>query len=195
NLGSFHFTPWIGYKYRFLSLPMSGSQMSGSFTSNGKHIISVGEDSRVYIWNFNDSGNYFSKQRKTESSCEYFRSKGVTVAIPWSGMTAETGCTLTDFSNYSSIKQRQCVRESERFSFGSWFSIDGSCRGSMTWPEEKLPSWDSPLSEDEFDDEELCLKNLWDDNGVPETWGLSVVAAGLDGTIKTFHNFGFPVRL
>ncbi|CAJ2641572.1 unnamed protein product [Trifolium pratense] len=179
----------------YKGLPMSGGQMSGSFTSNGKHIISVGEDSRVYIWNFNDSGNYFSKQRKTESSCEYFRSKGVTVAIPWSGMTAETGCTLSDFSDYSSIKKRQYVRESERFSFGSWFSLDGSCRGSMTWPEEKLASWDSPLSEDEFYDEELCLKNLWDDNGVPETWGLSVVAAGLDGTIKTFHNFGFPVRL
>jgi len=174
---------------------MSGSQMSGSFTSSGKHIISVGEDARVYIWNFNDSEGYFSKQRKTESSCEYFRSKGVTVAIPWSGMTAERSCSLSDFANYSSETQRQCVRESERFSFGSWFSIDGSCRGSMTWPEEKLPSWDSPLSEVESDDEELCLKNLCHDNCVPETWGLSFVAAGLDGTIKTFHNFGFPARL
>jgi hypothetical protein len=65
----------------------------------------------------------------------------------------------------------------------------------MTWPEEKLPSWDSPLSEAEFEDEELCLNDLYRDNCVPETWGLSVVAAGLDGTIKTFHNFGFPVRL
>lgn len=179
----------------YKGLSMSGSQMSGSFTSSGKHIISVGEDSRVYIWNFNDSEGYFSKQRKTESSCEYFRSKGVTVAIPWSGMTAERSCSLSDFANYSSETQRQCVRESERFSFGSWFSIDGSCRGSMTWPEEKLPSWDSPLSEVESDDEELCLKNLCHDNCVPESWGLSVVAAGLDGTIKTFHNFGFPARL
>jgi alpha-tubulin suppressor-like RCC1 family protein len=45
---------------------MSGSQMSGSFASNGKHVISVGEDSRVYIWNFNDSGNYFPNREKTE---------------------------------------------------------------------------------------------------------------------------------
>ncbi|CAI8598862.1 unnamed protein product [Vicia faba] len=184
----------------YKGLPMSGSQMSASFTSSGNHIISVGEDSRVYIWNFNDSGNYFSKQRKTDSSCEHFRSKGVTVAIPWSGMTSERCFSLSDFANYSSEKQCQLAaapsfRESERFSFGSWFSIDGPCRRSMTWPEENLPSWDSPLSEIEFDHAELSFKDLWHENRVPETWGLSVVAAGLDGTIKTFHNFGFPVRL
>ncbi|CAK8567890.1 unnamed protein product [Lathyrus sativus] len=184
----------------YRGLLMSRSQMSGSFTSSGNHIISVGEDSRVYIWNFNDSGNYFSKQRKTDSSCEHFRSKGVTVAIPWSGMTSERSCSFGDFVNYSSEKQRKLVaapsfRESERFSFGSWFSIDGSCHRSMTWPEEKLPSWGSPLSEIEFDHDELSFKDLWHENRVPETWGLSVVAAGLDGTIKTFHNFGFPVRL
>ncbi|QCD91404.1 transcription regulator [Vigna unguiculata] len=28
-----------------------------------------------------------------------------------------------------------------------------------------------------------------------ETWGLSIVTAGCDGTIKTFHNFGLPIRL
>lgn len=174
--------------------------MSGSFTSSGKHIVSVGGDSRVYIWNFNDSGNASSKQKKSDNSCEYFSSEGVTVAIPWSGPSAERSCSRDDFSNYSVEKQCQletspCCRESERFSFGSWFSIDGSCRGSMTWPEEKLPSWDLPLAEIEFDHGELCLKDPRYDNCVPETWGLSIVAAGCDGTIKTVHNFGFPVRL
>ncbi|XP_004502913.2 uncharacterized WD repeat-containing protein C3H5.08c-like, partial [Cicer arietinum] len=178
----------------YKGLPMSGSQMSGSFTSSGKHVISVGEDSRVYMWNSNDLGNTSSKQRKSESSCEYFRSKGVTVAVPWSGMRAERRCSCSNLADSSSLKPHQLAftpgfRESERFSFGSWFSIDGSCRGSMTWPEENLPSWDLPI------DGKLCLKDQWYHNCVPETWGLSVVAAGLDGTIKTFHNFGLPVRL
>ncbi|XP_027334822.1 vegetative incompatibility protein HET-E-1-like isoform X2 [Abrus precatorius] len=184
----------------FKGLPKSGSQMSGSFTSCGKHIISVGEDSRVYIWNFNDLGSASSKQTKSKYSCEYFCSEGVTVAMPWSGMSAEQRSSGNDFAHCSSEMQHQLegahgLRESERFSFGSWFSIDGTCRGSMTWPEEKLPSWDLPLAEVEFDHHQLCNKDPCHDKCVSETWGLSIVTAGCDGTIKTFHNFGLPIRL
>ncbi|XP_027942673.1 WD repeat-containing protein 44-like [Vigna unguiculata] len=176
----------------YKALPRSGSQMSGSFTSGGEHIISVGGDSRVYMWNFNDLGNTSPKSTKSKYSCEYFGSKGVTIAIPWSSMTAEERGSGNDFAHYSSEMQPQLeaahgVRESERFSFGSWFSIDGTCRGSVTWPEEKLPSWDLPLAEVEFDHQKQKY--------VSETWGLSIVAAGCDGTIKTFHNFGLPIRL
>lgn len=182
-------------KYR--GLPKSGSQMHGSFTSSGKHIISVGEDSHVYIWNYNDLRNASSKQTKSEYSCEYFFSKGVTVAIPWSGMSAEERSFRSDSSQCSSELQNHQdaapdVRDSERFSLGNWFSIDGTCGGSMTWPEEKLPSWDLPLAKDH---QQLFHKDTFFDRGVSETWGLSIVAAGCDGTIKTFHNFGLPVRL
>ncbi|TKY73855.1 WD repeat-containing protein [Spatholobus suberectus] len=184
----------------YKALPRSGSQMSGSFTSGGEHIISVGEDSRVYIWNFNDLGNTSSKSTKSKYSCEYFGSEGVTVAIPWSGMSAEQRDSGNDFTHYSSEMQHQLeaahgLRDSERFSFGSWFSIDGTCRGSVTWPEEKLPSWDLPLAEFEFDHQQPCLKDPSHEKNVSETWGLSIVAAGCDGTIKTFHNFGVPIRL
>lgn len=184
----------------YKGLPRSGSQMSGSFTSGGEHIISVGGDSRVYMWNFNDMGNPSSKSTKSKYSCEYFVSEGVTVALPWSGMSAEQRESSNDFVSYSSEVQQQLeaahgVRESERFSFGSWFSIDGTFRGSVTWPEEKLPSWDLPLAEVEFDHQKLCLKDSSHEKYVSETWGVSIVAAGCDGTIKTFHNFGHPIRL
>ncbi|KAK7318465.1 hypothetical protein RJT34_03167 [Clitoria ternatea] len=178
-------------KYR--GLPKSGSQMSGSFTSSGNHIISVGEDSHVYIWNFNDLRNASSKHTKSKRSCEYFFSKGVTVAIPWSGMKEDQRGCSSDFSLSSSEMQNQLeVRDSERFSLGSCFSIDGTCRGSMTWPEEKLPSWDLPLTEHEYDHQQLCHRDTCHETSVSETWGLSIVAAGCDGTIKTFHNFGLP---
>ncbi|XP_020203612.1 uncharacterized protein LOC109789136 isoform X2 [Cajanus cajan] len=179
----------------YKALPRSGSQMSGSFTSGGKHIISVGEDSRVYIWNHNDHGNTSSKSTKSKYSCEYFGSAGVTVAIPWSGMSAGRRGSGNDFLHQHQLEAPHGIRESERFSFGSWFSIDGTCRGSVTWPEEKLPSWDLPLAEVEFDDQhQLCLKDASNEKYVSETWGLSIVAAGSDGTIKTFHNFGLPIR-
>ncbi|KAL3021049.1 hypothetical protein AAZX31_05G177200 [Glycine max] len=186
-------------KYR--GLPKSGCQMSSSFTSSGKHIISVGEDSHVYIWNFDDMGNASSKQTKSERSCEYFFSKGVTVAIPWSGMKADKRDSSGNYSHHSSEMPTQQLevaseaRDHKRFSLGNWFAIDGTCRGSMTWPEEKLPSWDLPITEDEYGHQQLCYKDNCHGRNVSETWGLSIVAAGCDGTIKTFHNFGLPVRL
>ncbi|CAL0305287.1 unnamed protein product [Lupinus luteus] len=177
----------------YKGLPKSGSQMSGSFTPTGKHLISVGDDSRIYIWNSHELGNASSKHTKSKYSCEYFLSKGVTVAIPWSGMTASSGNISSELQPKSEAVLG--VRESERFSFRSWFSLDGTCRGSMTWPEEKLLSCNVSFAEDEFDYKPLCVKDPCLDNHVSETWGLSIVAAGCDGTIKTFHNFGLPVRL
>jgi len=176
--------------------------MSGSFTSSGKHIISVGEDSHVYIWNFNDFESGSSKKTKSDYSCEYFSFKGVTVAIPWSGMkTGRRGCRI-NFSHYSSEAKTKLefaseVRDTERFSLGNWFFIDGACRGStsMTWPEEKLPTWDLSLVEDGHDHQNLCHEDSSRGSNISETWGLTIVAAGRDGTIKTFHNFGLPVRL
>ncbi|CAL0306652.1 unnamed protein product [Lupinus luteus] len=185
--------------HKYKGLPKSGSQMHGSFTSNGKHIISVGEDSHVYIWNHNDTKNASTKKKKSESSCEYFFSKGVTIAIPWSGMNAEQKGPCSNFVQHSSEMKNQLEavsgRDSERFSLGSWFSIDGTCRGSTTWPEEKLPCWDLPHAKDEYEKQKLYHKDTSLDRGVPETWGISIVAAGCDGTIKTFHNFGLPIRL
>ncbi|MED6161854.1 hypothetical protein PIB30_064679 [Stylosanthes scabra] len=179
----------------FKGLPKSRSQTSGAFMPSEKHIISVGDDSRVYIWNYKDFGKASSKHAKANYSCEYFSSKGVTVAIPWSGISTESRNSYNNFARCSTETQHQ-LGSSERFSLGSWFSIDGTCRGSMTWPEEKLPiSWDLPLvDQDEFHrcrpKEQPC-----NDECVSETWGLSIVAASCDGSIKTFHNFGLPVRL
>ncbi|KAI9113873.1 hypothetical protein K1719_015124 [Acacia pycnantha] len=172
---------------KFKGVPKSGSQMCGSFTSTENHIISVGEDSHVYIWNCNDLENSSSKHIKSERCCEYFSTEGVTVAIPWLVNSTEQ-TSLCGNSEMQHVQEaRPSVRDSERFSLGNWFNMEGTCRGSVTWPEEKLPSWSLPLAEDEYDP--------IDERSGSETWGLSFVVAGLDGTIKTFHNFGLPVRL
>ncbi|KAJ7956990.1 WD repeat-containing protein 44 [Quillaja saponaria] len=183
----------IVHKYR--GLPKSGSQMSASFTSSEKHIISIGEDSHVYLWNFSDLSIPSSKHTKSVRSCEYFFAEGATVAIPWSGMCTEERGFNSDFSQSSSRMQHYQeaavrVRDSERLSLGNWFSIDGSCRGSMTWPEEKLPYWHVPIAEDEhyhqhYQDQQqqqehqlYCHKNSYNHAALTETWGLAVVTAG-----------------
>ncbi|KAG6657366.1 WD repeat-containing protein 44-like [Carya illinoinensis] len=174
-------------KYR--GLPKSGSQMSASFTSSGTHIVSNGEDSRVYLWNYDGMCIQTSKRTKSVRSCEHFFSEGVTVAIPWSGSGAgQRSSQALDQEATSRFK------DSERLSSrGNWFSMDGSCRGYATWPEEKLPLWDVPVSEEESQDQHHG--NAHKHRAISNLWGLVIVTAGCDGTIRTFHNYGLPVRL
>lgn len=79
--------------------------------------------------------------------------------------------------------------------------MDVSFRGSVTWPEEMLLPDDPPIAEN---DEHLCTSN--DDHlhqhnknlnyrALSPAWGLVIVTAGWDGKIRTFHNYGLPVRV
>ncbi|KAL6225407.1 hypothetical protein ACLB2K_004257 [Fragaria x ananassa] len=192
-------------KYR--GLPKSGSQMSASFTSSGKRIISVGEDSRVYLWDYDSSCLPSSKQTKSVRSCEHFYCEGVSVAIPWSGMGTEKMNFKVASPQYCSqtqgrIEATPSSRDSERFLLGNWFFLDGPCRGSATWPEENLPQWDSLVAGDE-DDHQQHEEHQHRHNHSKahnhltksETWGLVIVTAGWDGKIRTFHNYGLPVSL
>ncbi|XWS33178.1 hypothetical protein CRYUN_Cryun22dG0057300 [Craigia yunnanensis] len=189
--------------HKFKGLPKSGSQMSASFTSTGRHIISVGEDCHVYIWNYNDLCLQTSKHTKSVRSCEHFFCEDVSVAIPWLVQGADQ--RHSDINDCGDRSLRECqidgaswIRDSQRFSLDNWFSIDGSCKGSATWPEEKLPLWDATVVEDEcnaYDNQQLCHNSANYHTALPETWGLVIVAGGWNGTIRTFHNYGLPVRL
>ncbi|XP_022740116.1 lissencephaly-1 homolog [Durio zibethinus] len=185
--------------HKFKGLPKSGSQMSASFTWTRRHIISVGEDSHVYVWNYNDLCLQKTKHAKSVRSCEHFFCQDVSVAIPWLGQGVDQRHSdINDCRAQSPIGGASWIRDSERFSLGNWFSIDGSCKGSATWPEEKLPLWDATVVEDEcytYDKQQLCHNSANYHTTLPETWGLVIVTGGWNGTIRTFHNYGLPVRL
>ncbi|KAL1071796.1 hypothetical protein V6Z11_D11G111300 [Gossypium hirsutum] len=72
---------------KFRGLRNAGSQISASFTSDGMRIVSVSEDSNVYVWN-NISQDGLVPQAKNNWSCERFFSNNASVAIPWCGMTS-----------------------------------------------------------------------------------------------------------
>ncbi|KAK6287352.1 hypothetical protein POUND7_013531 [Theobroma cacao] len=188
---------------KFKGLPKSGSQMSASFTSTGKHIISVGEDCHVYVWNYNGFCLQTSKHTKSVRSCEHFFCEDVSVALPWLGQVADQSHLHINDCRARSPREGQIegasgIRDSERFSLGNWFSIDGSCKVSATWPEEKLPLCDAEVLEDEYctyDQQQLCHSSANNCTTLSDTWGLVIVAGGWNGTIRTFHNYGFPVRL
>ncbi|CAH9071116.1 unnamed protein product [Cuscuta epithymum] len=178
-----------------------GPRKSGNHTSpahatpNGKHVISIGEDSQVYLWNYEDRRVQDPKQVKSERSFEHFISERASIAIPWVG----------ESSSQMDPSPPRIWADSERFSLGNWFSTETSSRVSVTWPEEVLPLYNVPTPENgdnhvtdhDHDDEDGHLRSKLVNNNTSRSpaWGLVIVTAGLDGRIRTFHNYGLPVRV
>lgn len=189
------------------------SQLSASFTSDGRYIVSVGEDSNVYIWNYDLSGRQSSKGVKSVKSirsCELFSSAGVSLAVPWPGMNRR----YSDMSNINLHLPSQPLKllepstwlwDSDFCSFGAWFFADGLFKGSATWPEEKLPGPPRHLLEakDHYqhhndqhrDHRHRMHRQYLRFTHLSATWSLVIVTASCDGTIRSFHNYGLPVRL
>ncbi|KAL8477082.1 hypothetical protein ACS0TY_029407 [Phlomoides rotata] len=174
---------------KYKGLTKSGSQMCASFTSSGRHIVSIGEDSHIYLWNYDDDDTciqtrVFHAKSKSKSirSCENFISQGASVVLPWLDLS-------NNHHGWSCRRNLASSRKwkSERFSIANWFSMDRDRdrATSMTWPEEKLP-YNSHFHQDDNDDDDGCCST---------TWGLVFVTANYDGTIRTFHNYGLPVRV
>ncbi|KAK8519297.1 hypothetical protein V6N12_025338 [Hibiscus sabdariffa] len=177
-------------------LPKFRSQISASFMSTGKHIISVGEDCRVYVWNYNDMCFRASKHTKFVSSSEHFLCEDVSVAIPWLGQGSDQSHS-NQYPREDQIERAPRIRDSHRFSLGTWFSIDGSFKCSATWPEENLPIWNTTFAEDElytYDHQQLFHNGDYH-TALPETWGLIIVTGSRNGTIRTIQNYGLPVTL
>lgn len=155
-----------------------------SLTSDERYLISAGKDSNVYIWDLANSRD----DAKPVHSCELFLSKDVTTAVPWPGVRQQDG--------HASAKPA-CVAEKSasapilrQSAPGPWPFVDGggsSSKGSATWPEEKLLSAAKPVeSSPRLDD---CLSML------SAAWSTVIVTAGRDGVIRSFPNYGLPVRL
>ncbi|XP_015085606.1 uncharacterized WD repeat-containing protein C3H5.08c-like isoform X2 [Solanum pennellii] len=176
------------------------SQCPASFTSDGKHILAVTEDSNVYIWNYSHEDGLTSQPKKVRSS-ESFFSQNASVAIPWSGfktnpVTTLPGNVLANADvNENSLPKTSSLQEC--LSLGRASFLDSLLKSSATWPEEKLPDSNPPatVSPSICKSEYKILKSAWQSAlSSSHLWGLVVVTAGLDGCIRTFLNHGLPIR-
>ncbi|KAL3650574.1 hypothetical protein CASFOL_006977 [Castilleja foliolosa] len=158
-----------------------GNQISASFTSDGKHIVSASDDSNVYIWNYTDQSRPSLVKPKDIRSFECF-SSDASIAIPWPGMQP-TG----------PHKWSPPFSPSDYFSPSQDYFLDSISKGSATWPEEKLPVSKSPktLSKSQY----KLFKSSCQSSSDSHAWGLVIVTAGWDGRIRSFHNYGLPVSL
>ncbi|KAK7244343.1 hypothetical protein RIF29_39163 [Crotalaria pallida] len=203
--------------HKFKGFRNATSPISASLTANGKYIVSASEDSHVYIWkNEADCRPNRSKGVTVTHSYELFHCKDVSVAIPWPGMG-----DVWDMHATLSGEQSELDRNADEASSANHpptpveenFGTDGSRSASIynnsprhgtiagatnsyffdrisaTWPEEKLLLASrnrSPRVSGDFS------------NGVSQNmsaWGLVIVTAGLRGEIRTFQNFGLPLRI
>ncbi|KAG5228198.1 hypothetical protein OIU76_017670 [Salix suchowensis] len=196
---------------KFRASSLRANQTSASFTSDGKHIISTSEDSSVYIWNYTGQERTF--RTKNIQSCESFLSQNASVAIPWRGIetipetlsSPETSGDVNSFQSDRScpkfcgeLEQKRLSSSSPSvcFSLARGFLLESLTKGSATWPEEKLPnSSRKAASPTKSRPEFKYLKNACQNMLSSHLWGLVIVTAGWDGRIRTYLNYGLPLRL
>lgn len=209
---------------KFKGIRSAGSHVSASFTADGKHVVSAGQDSNVYSWNYTSHDNKisFRAQTKTIKPTESFFSRNASIAIPWCGMKLTTEPFLSlptilcndplqcisledglqqDVIGNSLPKGPSCPPNS--FSSSPVFPMETSPmpKVSVTWPEETLRSGSRPYGG--FPPTpRVCLsgykllKSAYHGKlNSPHLWGLVIVTAGWDGRIRTFLNYGLPLHV
>lgn len=182
--------------FSLLGTRSAGRHTFASFTSDGRHILSVNEDSDVCIWNY-PSQDWRSAKVKNITSCEHFSSCNSLLAIPWSGMKSTPGTypysTHSDSYFDGESDCRMLFASPDCFSLARGFLLDYLLRGPATWPEEKLPESNPGPASAMCKIGYKCLKSACSTIfGSPHMWGLVIVTAGWDGRIRTYHNYGLP---
>lgn len=179
---------------KYKGLRNTGSRISATFTSDGKHIVSASEDSNVYIWGHHSRADRTSSSNpKTIRSSERFASDDVRVAIPWQGFSSKNsrkgGAAVAEnnfLCRFDALRNKILYFSlSSGFALSHEFFFDIFSRGSATWPEENLPSTAA----------KALVSRGSRGKSISHSWGQVIVTAGCDGRIRSFHNYGLPVHL
>ncbi|PKA60623.1 U4/U6 small nuclear ribonucleoprotein PRP4-like protein [Apostasia shenzhenica] len=141
---------------KFRGFRNTSSQISASFTDDGKYIVCASEDSHVYIWKRDAAaaqGTNASKSKSliTTRSHEYFYCKDVSVAIPWpnSGSNHCEKPALPPSSSISSLNRHGASNRSNLSSSSSSSNLDDPFPPPLP-PKKALPEQLTPLISDEL---------------------------------------------
>ncbi|KAL2342638.1 hypothetical protein Fmac_003923 [Flemingia macrophylla] len=178
--------------YKFKGLKSAG-QMHASFTTDGKHIVSVSEDSNVCIWNYTGQDRSTSKPKKI-LSLESFVSHNAAIAVPWCGIESMPG-TLLSPSLGEDTNPKCSLPSPDCFFLSRGFLSEMIPKVSATWPEETLvDSCQTVISPTMCKSEYKFLRNACKGMSNSHLWGQVIVTAGWDGCIRVYQNYGLPVR-
>lgn len=191
------FLPEFSFLYTYVQLILlpsglrSAGQMHASFTSDGKHIVSLSEGSNVCIWNHTGQDKNTSKPKQIWSS-ESFLSNNASIAIPWCGIESMplSPSLGEDLIRRSSLSSPDC------FFMGRGFLSELVPKVSPTWPEETLlDSGQTVVSPTMCKSEYKFLRGACKGMSNSHLWNQVIVTAGTDGYIKVYQNYGLPVRV
>ncbi|MFS7940518.1 putative transcription factor WD40-like family [Helianthus anomalus] len=190
--------------HKFKGFRNTNRQVSASVTSNGRYVVCASEDSHVYVWKHEGDARASRHKGVTVThSYEHFHCQDVSIAIPWPGKTDTWGFqnglsgepNSTDHFDDISAMNHPPTPEDQIGSSPFHGIITSASNGyffdrfSATWPEEKLVSAlknPNKLTSADFTNGSSLSKS---------GWGMVIVTAGLHGEIRTFQNFGLPVRI
>ncbi|GMH25534.1 hypothetical protein Nepgr_027377 [Nepenthes gracilis] len=204
--------------HKFKGFRNTNSPISAAVTTDGKYVVCGSEDSHVYVWK-HEGGSRPSRSKDVTvtRSYEHFHCQDVSVAIPWPGFGDSFGLLPetnsgeqngpfhepldesltanhppTPVDEFNGTDGSPSVSGSSNSPFRATLSSATNSyffdRFSATWPEEKLllPT-KNRSTRASLDPSKLAVYNT--------AWGMVIVTAGLRGEIRTFQNFGLPVRI
>lgn len=201
----------------------NSSSHSASLSVDGRYVVCASEDSYVYVWKHDGDSRPSRSKGVTVTQCyEQFHCQDVSVAIPWPGMcdtwrfqdnsTTEHSGPLDQIDEVSTANHPPSPAEE---AYGDESSpLASGCsnsplhgiicsatnsyffdRISAAWPEEKLlSSTNKPQSPHASMDASIDFSNsLYQTKSA--AWGLVIITADARGEIRTFQNFGMPIRI
>ncbi|KAL8160499.1 hypothetical protein V2J09_002036 [Rumex salicifolius] len=163
-----------------------GNYLSASFTYDGKHIVSACEDSNVYMWNCANHDDQVPSRTRKVKSFERFQSTA-SLAIPWQGFQNVNVGNSKRMTKDISLPSPSIFPLEQEFFLESYYP-----KGFQTWPEEKLPAQSHLHLISSMHKTEYKFLRACQSTSSPHIWGLVILTAGLDGRIRSFHNYGLP---
>ncbi|KAM3302344.1 hypothetical protein P3S67_016846 [Capsicum chacoense] len=206
--------------HKFKGFRNTNSQISASVTADGRYVVCASEDSHVYIWKHEgDSRPSRNRGVTITQSYEHFHCQDVSMAIPWPGISnnwrspdsplAEQNGHADHLDDVSTANHPPTPIEENNTECSPLVSgcsnspLHGTLSSAMnsyffdkfsaTWPEEKLLFATKNRSPRVSVDASADYSNSLHQS--KSAWGLVIVTAGRRGEIRTFQNFGLPIRI
>ncbi|KAM0838998.1 hypothetical protein ACQ4PT_060600 [Festuca glaucescens] len=180
---------------KFKGFKNTSSQLSATYSGDGRYVVCASEDSHVYVWRRAGGGidggargggiGVKAKTWLTSRSYEYFFCRDVSAAVPWPGLPSTSATTASG--------RAPDERLSSSVHGGSRRSDDDAVGGGVPLPLPLRPK-SGPMTYTGGQAETLRRGASSRDCG-GNAWGMVVVTASLGGEIRVYQNFGMPLGI